>query len=161
WDLVFSNAALHWVPEHERVLEGLSQALAPGGQIAIQVPANHDHPSQVAAAEVAQEATFRGPLAGHVRYTPGLLPEEDPGPLDRLGYREQHVRLAVYGHRLPSRDDVVEWTKGTLLTDYESRLPPDLFAAFLARYREVLLLRLADTRPHFFPFKRILIWATR
>jgi trans-aconitate 2-methyltransferase len=161
WDLVFSNAALHWVPEHERVLERLRQALAPGGQLAIQVPANHDHPSQVAAAEVAQEATFRGPLAGYVRYTPVLLPEEYAVLLDRLGYHEQHVRLAVYVHRLPSRDDVVEWTKGTLLTDYESRLPPDLFATFLARYREVLLPRLADTRPHFFPFKRILIWAAR
>lgn len=161
WDLVFSNAALHWVPVHEHVLKRLALALAPAGQLAIQVPANHDHPSHLAAAQIAQEAPFRAALAGYVRHTPVLLPEEYAVVLDRLGYREQHVRLEVYGHRLESRDEVVEWTKGTLLTDYESRLPPDLFTEFVARYRERLLPRLADTRPHFFPFKRILLWAKR
>ena len=79
----------------------------------------------------------------------------------RARVAEQHVRLQVYAHRLARRDDVVEWVKGTLLTDYEKRLPPELFARFLARYRERLLPRLSDRRPYFYPFKRILIWATR
>ena len=81
--------------------------------------------------------------------------------LDKLGYREQHVRLEVYGHRLQSREEVVEWMKGTLLTDYERRLPEGLFLSFVERYRERLLPRLSDTHPHFFPYKRILLWAKR
>ena len=161
WDVVFSNAALHWVSGHEPLLKKLTLALDPGGQIAIQVPASHDHPSQLAAAEVAQEHPFREALDGYVRYTPALRPEEYAHLLDELGYKEQHVRLQVYGHHLDSRDQVVEWMKGTLLTDYEKRLPPELFARFLARYREVLLPRLPDTRPHFFPYKRIHFWAER
>ena len=48
--------------------------------------------------------------------------------------------------------------KGTLLTEVERRLEADAYAAFLARYRERLLPRLADTRPYFFTFKRILLW---
>ena len=75
--------------------------------------------------------------------------------------REQHVRLQVYAHHLASRDDVVEWVKGTLLTDYERRLSPDAFAQYLRRYRDRLLPRLDDTRPYFYPFKRVLLWARR
>ncbi len=161
WDLVFSNAALHWVSGHDELMSRLTRALEPGGQIAIQVPASHDHPSQLAAAEVAKEEPFRSALQGYVRYAPVLLPEQYAHLLDALGYREQHVRLQVYGHRLESREQVVEWMKGTLLTDYEKRLSPDLFPRFLARYREILMPRLPDTRPHFFPYKRILFWAER
>jgi trans-aconitate 2-methyltransferase len=56
---------------------------------------------------------------------------------------------------------VVEWVKGTLLTDYARRLEPDVFDEFLRRYRDRLLARLADTRPFLFTFKRILLWARR
>jgi trans-aconitate 2-methyltransferase len=159
WDVVFSNAALHWVSAHDELVAKLTRALAPGGQIAIQVPAAHDHPSHIAAAEVAREEPFAKALRGYVRYAPVLLPEQYAHLLDALGYREQQVRLQVYGHRLESRDQVVEWMKGSLLTGYEKRLSPELFARFLARYCEVLMPRLPDTRPHFFPFKRILFWA--
>jgi trans-aconitate 2-methyltransferase len=48
-----------------------------------------------------------------------------------------------------------------VLTAYQQRLPPDLFEAFLARYRERLLSQLDDARPFFFPFKRVLAWAQR
>jgi trans-aconitate 2-methyltransferase len=162
WDLIFSNAALHWLPRHDELLRGLSLLLlTPGGQIAVQVPANHDHPSQVVTAEVAEEAPFREALQGYVRRSPVLPPEEYAVILEKLGYREQHVRLVVYTHRLASRDEVAEWTKGTLLTDYERRLSPELFALFFERYRARLRPRLPDTRPHFFPFKRILFWARR
>ena len=161
WDLIFSNAALHWVPLHENVLRRLTLGLAQGGQIAVQVPAHHDQPSHLVATEVAAEAPFREALAGHVRRSPVLLPEEYAVVLDTLGYREQRVRLEVYGHRMESREEVVEWMKGTLLTDYEKRLPPELFASFVERYRERLLPRLPDTRPHFFPYNRILFWAER
>ncbi|MGE5596348.1 MAG: methyltransferase domain-containing protein, partial [Hyphomicrobiales bacterium] len=54
FDLVFSNAALQWVPEHYKLFERLVAGLKPGGQLAVQVPANHDHPSHVIAHEVAR-----------------------------------------------------------------------------------------------------------
>jgi trans-aconitate 2-methyltransferase len=161
FDLIFSNAALQWVDAHQTLLERLTARLATGGQLAVQVPANGDHPSHVAAAEIAGEEPFRSALGGHVRIFPILRPEDYAALLDRLGFQQQHVRLQVYPHHLQSREDVVEWVKGTLLTDYQQRLPPDLFQAFLDRYRERLLPRLEDTRPFFYSFKRILWWARR
>jgi len=162
FDLVFSNAALHWIPDHAALFARLTAALAAGGQLAVQMPANFDHPSHTVATRVATEAPFRAALGGET-HAEGIVlaPEEYARLLERLGYPEQHVRLQVYGHRLVARDEVVEWTKGSLLTHYQRRLPAELFERFVARYRERLLAELEDTRPYFFTFKRVLLWAGR
>jgi trans-aconitate 2-methyltransferase len=159
WDVIFSNAALHWLPDQAELLARLVAGLNPGGQLAVQMPANHDHPSHVVAAEVAGVEPFRTALAGYRRRSPVQPPEWYAELLDRLGLADQHVRLQVYLHRLAARDEVVEWVKGTLLTDYEARMPPALFQQFLATYRERLLPRLDDSRPYRYPFKRLLFWA--
>ena len=162
YDLVFSNAAIHWVADHPALLARLTSAVAVNGQLAVQVPANHDHPSHVVAEAVAAEPPFLDALGDDpAPRRPVLAPEEYAVLLERLGYREQHVRLQVYGHRLASRDDVVEWVKGTLLTSYRRRLSDTLYARFLDVYRDRLLPHLEDRRPYFYPFKRILFWAER
>jgi trans-aconitate 2-methyltransferase len=159
YDLVFSNAALHWAADHEELLGRLTAALAEGGQMAVQVPANNDHPSHTIAAELASESPFHEAMNDYKREWPVLKPEEYASLLYRLGYREQQVRLQVYGHVLRSREEVIEWVKGTLLTDYEKRMPADLYTEFLERYRERLLAALEDSSPYFYPFKRILFRA--
>jgi trans-aconitate 2-methyltransferase len=161
YDLVFSNAALHWIPDHEALLPRLAGALMETCQLAVQVPANDDHASHVTAVEVAREAPFQEALGGHVRQSPVLAPELYATLLHRLGFTEQHVRLQVYAHELESREAVVEWVRGSVLTDYERRLPAELWPRFLERYRERLLPQLEDARPFFYPFKRVLFWGVR
>lgn len=162
YDVVFSNAALHWIPDHPRLLRRLRDALRPGGQLAVQVPANGDHPSHALAFEIAREAPFRQALhdAGDdlEEVSPVLAPERYAEILEELGFAEQHVRLQVYGHHLPSTADVVEWTTGTTLTRYEKALPPEAYQQFVDRYRDRLLDRLRDRAPFFYTFKRILFW---
>lgn len=161
WDVVFSNAALQWLPAHEQLLPRIAAAVAPGGQLAIQVPANFDHPTHVIAAELARDPAFAPRFIAPPRNAAVLAPERYAELLDELGFARQSVRLQVYGHRLASRDEVVEWVRGTLLTAYESTLPAADFAEFLDRYRARLLPALRDARPYFYPFKRILLWARR
>ena len=161
WDLVFSNSAFHWVAGHVALLERLTKVLAPGGQIAFQVPLSFDEPSHRAAAEVAAEEPYRSALRGYVPTWPMLSPVGYSTLLDLLGYTEQNVRVQVYPHRLESREDVVEWLRGTLLTDYAKRLSPDLFSEFLEAFRARIRAERPDTRPHFFPYKRLLLWAQR
>jgi trans-aconitate 2-methyltransferase len=161
FDVVFSNAALHWLPDHQALFGRLVGALPGSGQLAVQMPANHDHPSHLVAAEVAGEEPFRSALSGYRRESPVQPPEWYADLLDRLGLVEQHVRLQVYLHRLAARDEVVEWIQGTLLTDYAARMPAELFQAYLAAYRERLLPRLEDTSPYRYPFKRLLLWGRR
>jgi len=161
WDVVFSNAALQWLPDHEALFGRLAGALAGGGQLAVQMPANFDHPSHVVADELAGEEPFRSELGGWRGMAPIRPPEWYALLLDRLGLAEQHVRLQVYLHHLADREQVVEWVRGTLLTAYAKRLPAELFEQFLDRYRERLLPRLDDGRPYRYPFKRVLLWARR
>ena len=161
WDLVLSNAALHWVPHHEGVLARLTHALAPGGQLAIQMPANQDHPSHVVAEELAREEPFVEALQGQGARQTVLPVEQYATLLAKLGYRSQNVRLQVYVHKLPSKDGVVEWVKGAMLTDLKRRMSDALYAEFLARYTERLLPRLADDKPYPYTFKRILFVAER
>lgn len=160
-DLVFSNAALQWVEDHEQLVPRLASFLAPGGQLAVQIPANDGHPSHTVAAEVAAEAPFRDALGGYRRVFPNLSIAAYARLLDRIGMRAIHVRRQVYLHHLASRDEVAEWTKGTLLTAYLGRLPEALRAPFEARYREALRAALPDEHPFVYPFERIHFRAER
>jgi trans-aconitate 2-methyltransferase len=160
-DLVFANASLHWSPDHHGLLERLRSSVGPGGQLAFQVPATFGHPSHVLAVEVAEESQFAAAGSEEIA-RPGqsvLTPAGYAEVLHALGAVQQHVRLQVYGHVLPSTEAVVEWVRGTLLTPVRSRLDDAGFAAYLDRYRERLLEELGDQRPYFYAFSRILCWA--
>ncbi|HEV7238977.1 MAG TPA: methyltransferase domain-containing protein [Thermoanaerobaculia bacterium] len=154
YDLIFSNAALHWVPDHEQLFVRLTNLLAMDGQIAVQMPANDSHPSHSVAAEAAKEFGV-APRADFV-----LPVEKYAELLYGLGYKRQHVRLHVYGHELPSSDDVVEWVRGALLTHYQSQLSAERFEEFLAEYRTRLRGVIGESRPFFYTYKRVLMWAS-
>jgi trans-aconitate 2-methyltransferase len=160
-DLVFANASLHWAPDHAGLLGRLRASLAPGGQLAFQVPATFGHPSHVLAAEVAAEPAF-APAGGVEVGSPGtsvLTPARYAEILHALGAVQQHARLQVYGHELPSVEAVVEWVRGSLLTPVRARLDEATFDTYVTRYRERLLEELGQQRPYFYAFSRILCWA--
>jgi len=161
FDLVFSNAALHWVDGHDALLRRLTGALAPGGQLAFQVPAMHDEACHEVAEHIAAEEPFRSALGGWQLFHAVQTPRRYAEILYMLGFTAPDVRLMIYPHVLPDADAVVEWMKGTLLTEYARHMPASLFAQFVEGYRERLTARLGATRPFFFPFKRILCWARK
>jgi trans-aconitate 2-methyltransferase len=161
FDLVISNAALHWVPDHASLWPRLAGLVAPGGQLAVQVPVNEAHASHQEAAATAAEPPFAAALAGWRRESPVLPPEWYAEALFQLGFAERRVRLEVYAHRLASRDEVVEWVRGSLLTDYQARLPATLWQPFLDRYRQRLAAALPDRRPFLYTYRRLLLWARR
>jgi trans-aconitate 2-methyltransferase len=154
FDLIFSNAALHWVADHERLFTRLTNLLSTRGQLAVQMPDNDAHSSHVIAAEVAGRYGI-GPRPDNV-----LPAARYAEILNHLGYERQNVRSQIYGHLLPSSADVVEWVRGALLTHYEALLPEEKFAEFLAEYRECLLASIGDLTPYFYTYQRILLWAT-
>ena len=161
FDLVFSNAALHWVADHEGLLARLAGALAPAGQLAFQVPASHDDQSHIVADELSDIEPYCTALGGWRRARNVLAPESYARLLYALGFRDPKVRLIVYPHVLAGPEGVLDWMKGTLLTEYARHLPPEVFETFVQEYWRRLSQRLEGSRPFFFPFKRILCWGQR
>ncbi len=164
-DLVFSNAALQWVPDHQGVVARWWAGLAPGGQLAVQIPANAGHPSHRIATEVAATEPFRSAMGGDPPPDMVAATVLDPVQyailLDHLGAAHQHVRMQVYGHTLARSADVVEWVRGTSLTRFQRVLDPGLFEQFVDEYRRRLLRAIGDTAPYFYPFRRILFWGRK
>ena len=152
------------LPDHRRLLTRLTSALPVGGQLAVQVPANGDHPSHRVGMAIAGEPPFAEVFAADPPPDPArrvLAPEAYAEILDELGFGEQHVRLQVYVHHLPASADVLEWVKGTHLTYFRARLDDDLYELYLERYRRRLLDEIGETQPYLYTFKRILMWGKR
>ncbi len=150
YDLVFSHAALHWVPDHPALFPRLLARVKPGGQLAVQMPSNHNHVSQQIIAEIA----------GWQRPSPLLSIGAYAELLWAHGARELTVLEKVYCHELPDADAILEWMRGTTLLPYLERLAePErapLLDAVRARFR-----REWPTGPVLFAFCRTLFAATR
>lgn len=155
WDVLFANASLQWLPRHHELIPALVERLAPGGQLAFQVPANFGHPSHTIADEVGSEMGLE-PLE---RAIGALSAARYAEILWAAGLRDLDVTLRIYGVEMARTDDVLEWVAGTLLTRFERQLDAEGFAEFTSRYRRRLLTSLGDpagSSPYYYAFPRIL-----
>ena len=157
-ELIFSNAVLQWVPDHDALLPRLAGSLAPGGVLAVEMPANFDAPSHRILDEVLGNRGLE-----HLRRKVPVRP---------LGwYAETLLALGLdvdawettYVHVLRGEDPVLEWVKGTALTPILDRLDGDARAAFLADYGARLHVAYPPTPSGvtLLPFRRLFFVATR
>ena len=153
-DVVLANASLQWVDDHPAVLSRWMGSLGPGGQLAVQIPANGDHPSHLVCGELAAELLGEG---DHVAQNV-LAPEDYAIVLASLG-ASVDVTLRVYLHELASSEELVEWMKGTALTRFRQRLSAEDYDELVSEYRRRLLSRVGEHAPYLFTFKRILMYA--
>jgi trans-aconitate 2-methyltransferase len=157
YDLVFSNAALQWVPDHAGLLPLLMRRVAPGGALAVQMPGNWD----AAAHRLMRNIAAQFPETDDVRewYT------HDLGfYYDVLAPHASRVELwaTEYVHVLDNAEAIVEWYRGTGLRPFLDALHDDdarehFLATYLAAIREAY-------PPHengrvLFPFRRIFLLA--
>jgi trans-aconitate 2-methyltransferase len=160
WDLVFSHAAIQWVDNHETLIPRLMSLLRPGGQLAVQLPSNHRHPSHSMIIATATEEPYRQALDGWVRVPPVLEIDCYADLLNRSGGTDITVLEKVYCHIMADADAIAQWTSGTALIPYFERLPQELHRAFLDSYR-ARLAGIWPMGPVFFTFRRIFMAATR
>ena len=159
WDLIFSNAALHWSENHAELIPYLYDHLKPGGQIAVQVPSNHNHISHQIYRETASEETFKFILQGFQRYAPVLSIDDYARLFFRCGAEDIIAFEKVYPHVLEDSDAVVEWISGTALVPYFERLGK-YKDDFVNSIREKMRAAMPDS-PVFYPFKRTLFSARK
>jgi len=160
FDMVVSNACLHWIPDHRRLLPRLVSMLTDQGTLAFQVPANHDQPSHRLLLDLCNSETWRGLLADaiqiHVREPDWYATE-----LAKLHF-EPTVWQTTYLHRLTGDDPVLDWVRGTTLRPVLDRLDDEQTDAVLREYGA----RLREAYPRHdgvtvFPFTRTFVVAIR
>jgi trans-aconitate 2-methyltransferase len=165
-DVLYSNAALHWLDEHAELFPRLLATVAPGGVMAVQMPDNFRAPSHQALFDVASRAPWRERLAPHVRRAPVAAIAEYHDWLEPLA-ASLDLWSAEYLQRLPKRADgehpVVAWTRGTALLPFLGALDGTEREAFLAAFAERVEAAYPRRRDGsvLFPFRRIFIVAVR
>lgn len=165
-DLIYSNAALHWIDDHATLFPRLMHEVADHGVFAVQMPDNWRAPSHRLLDEAAQSPRWRDALNGVV----------GPYPIHALAqYYAWLAPLAAnvdawsteYLQRLPMRSDgehpVVAWLKGSALVPILAALDPRSREAFVADYATAIdgAYPRRDDGSVLFPFRRSFIVATR
>ncbi|MBB2148896.1 methyltransferase domain-containing protein [Pedobacter gandavensis] len=156
YDLIFSNAALQWLDQHEQLWPEMIALLHSGGQILIQIPSNHDHFTHKTLQEIAKESPFKEALNGWIRLTTVLNIEVYAQILFEQGCQEMTIYEKVYPHVLSDANAILEWTSGTAMLPYLERLPENLKSIFTNEYKSRLQERYPE-KPVFYPFKRTLM----
>ena len=161
-DVVLSNAALQWVPEHPALMVSWAGVLPPGAWIAMQVPGNFNAPSHEAVREVARRVEFADALQD-MPWRDEHLVETPARYADLLSDAGCAVDAweTTYVHQLTGGTPVLDWITGTALTQVRSRLTDDAWE----QYRQAIIPVLAEAYPAradgttFFPFRRIFVVA--
>lgn len=138
-DLIFANAVLQWVPDHERVIPRLVSLLAPGGVLAVQMPDNLDEPSHVAMRETAMTGPWALKLRDAVAARTTLPPPSAYYDLMIGASDRVDIWHTIYNHPLASAAAIVEWVKGTGLRPFIDPLEGDEKVQFLEEYRKRLV----------------------
>lgn len=167
--LIFSNATLHWLPDHAALFPRLMRMVAPGGTLAVQMPGNFREKSHTLIRDLALEPRYAAKLApltdrgGSLRddlvaatdfYYVALAPLA-PGGID--------LWQTVYLTALTGERPVLEWIKGSILHPALDRLDPSERGEF----ENQLAARLAEAYPKradgvtLFPFRRMFFVAKK
>jgi trans-aconitate 2-methyltransferase len=161
-DLLYSNAALHWLDGHEVLFPHLMGCLSEGGVLAVQMPRNHGEPSHTLMADAARAGPWWQRLK-RVRGLPPVAPPETYYDILAPVARRLEIWESVYLHVLEGDDPVVEWTRATgfrpLLDALDGAEREGLLEDYRARIAKAYPKR-ADGKT-LFPFRRMFIVAVR
>lgn len=134
-DLVYSNAALHWIDDHVRLFPRLLAQVKSGGVLAVQMPHQAANPSHQSLFAIAREPAWAAKLAGAVFSNPVLEPSQY---YDLLVPQAATLDIweTEYQHVLEGENPVLQWFMGSLLTPVLERLKGGDRDTFIRLYGE-------------------------
>jgi len=137
YDVIYSNAALQWLGEHETLLPRLLSFVRNGGALAVQVPRNFDERCHRLIREAVADPRWRDELKDVRDWWNVLKPEVY---FDLFSARAQIIDMweTRYFHILDGKDPVFHWMMGTGLRPFAAALKSPLKEKFLEHYRALL-----------------------
>ena len=119
YDIVFSNACMQWLPNHQEILPKLMTLLRPNGILAIQIPIQCEHPVHIIINQLVKSQKWNGKIVP--RQYNNLTTEEYFDVLSHIS-NSFEIWETTYCHRMPSYESIIQWYKGTGLRPYLEQL---------------------------------------
>jgi trans-aconitate methyltransferase len=137
FDAVFSNAALHWIPDPDAVLAGVARALKPGGRLVVELGGHMN----VASIAVAIRAVF---AAHGIRFaSPWYFPTEDEYRTRLVAHGFEVREMRIFSRPTPLPTGMAGWLRTFGIAQW---LPPALATQIEEEIVELLRPSLCDTQ---------------
>jgi trans-aconitate methyltransferase len=132
FDVFFSNAALHWVDDHEAILRGAAAVLKPGGRLMVSCGGKGNAQDVFVALQPEMRLHrwrefFRKMPRPYFFYAPGDYEKWLP----RFGFAIQKLQLVLKDAAYPGADGFAAWLR-TAWIPYVQRVPENLREEFIA-----------------------------
>lgn len=160
WDLIFSNAALQWSNDHEKLFPKLISKLNESGQLAVQMPFQKENILNKMLLDMVRERSFADLLGGFRQDSPLLQIDNYAKVMFDCGLEDLNILLKVYPIIAANETELYNFISGSALIPYMERLDPqeeELFKAeFIKRIKKQF-----ESFPAIYPFKRILLYGIK
>lgn len=128
FDIVFSNACIQWIPDHEKLIPAMMALLKKGGILAIQTPQNYQEPIHQIVDRIIASDTWKK----YITFSRVLYNLSPAGYFDLLSEVSPDFCIweVVYYHKMPRHQDILEWYRSTGLRPFLNVLPENKKTAF-------------------------------
>jgi trans-aconitate 2-methyltransferase len=161
-DLIYSNAALHWLTDHAALFPKLVGMLTSGGVLAVQMPRNYHAPGLALVNEVARQGPWAETLAPVIRPVPVEPPQFYYSLIAPL-VTSLELWETEYIQVLEGENPVAKWTQSTWRGPLLAALDEPLRSQYDGEYKR----RVLEAYPPgpdgktLFPFRRMFMVARR
>ncbi|MBS7252364.1 methyltransferase domain-containing protein [Flavobacterium branchiicola] len=159
WDLIFSNAALQWVDNHNDLFPKIISRLNSGGQLAVQMPQQTENVLNKILLELVQEEPYGSYLNYWTRPSPVLTLDEYAKILFDCGGKDLVLYQKVYPLISTHQDSFFDFISGSALTVYQERLSYEEFNELSTEFKK-RINQFFPNVPSIYAFKRLLMYAT-
>jgi trans-aconitate 2-methyltransferase len=141
FDVVFSNAALHWVKGHKRLLQSVQRALRPGGRLRFQFAGDGNCMSFFAVVSEAMANEKFKPLFGDFEW-PWYMPSVDE--YQKLAETSELHDVRVWGENadrfFPDKEAMIRWIDQPSIVPFLAHVTDSVKKSF----RDFVVLRMVE-----------------
>jgi len=160
WDLIFSNAALQWSGDHEKLFPKLLSLLNNNGQFAVQMPVQSENMLNQILFQLASEEPYKTQLSGWNRISPVLSLDQYAKIMFDAGLKDLNIFMKVYPIIADNVEKLFQFISGSALIPYLEILDKDDHDKFISEYKKRIAEKF-DKFPTIYAFKRMLLYGKK
>lgn len=160
WNLIFSNAALQWSDDHEKLFPALLSLLNENGQFAVQMPLQSQNILNQILFQLASEEPYKTHLQNWNRVSSVLSLDEYSRMMFEYGLKDLQISIKVYPMIAENAEKLFQFISGSALIPYLEKLEGNTKEQFIEEYKKRIEEKF-NQFPAIYAFKRILLYGRK